>query len=212
MCFSPHASFGAAAILSVLGIAALRRKPYSKLSLIAAIPLFFGMQQALEGVVWISLRKGDHHSWIVLCATYGFLFFAVIWWPLYIPIIIRYIESDKQKKKLLLFPLVAGLCAVGVSFFNLIQSNVYVKIISHHIAYQLDNVLSYSDLLYYFGLTSYLIAIAGALWISTIPHAWIMSILGIIAAVTAHIWYYYAFSSVWCFFGAICSMLIISLF
>lgn len=212
MCFSPQASFGAAAILSVLGVAALKQKPLSKISLIAAIPLVFGIQQALEGFVWIVLQRNDTTSLLYSFSVYGFLFFAAIWWPLYIPITLWYIESNSQNKKLLLYPIAAGVLVVAVASLNLALGGLYAEIIDHHIVYQSYTQFPYSNFLYYLGLLNYLIATAGALFISTIPHTWIMGLLVIGAFATAHLWYYYAFGSVWCFFAALCSALILFMF
>ena len=71
MCFSATASFAASAVLITAGGASLSlAKPHQRL--FAAMPLLFGIQQAIEGLQWLQLDKGESS----LLAGYGFLFFA----------------------------------------------------------------------------------------------------------------------------------------
>jgi hypothetical protein len=209
MCFSPQASFGAAAILSVLGTAALYRSRGSRFALIAAVPCFFAVQQALEGFVWLALGRGDINSLSYFIPVYGFLFFAMLWWPLYIPITLWYIEHDPTRKKFMLGSIIAGTCVAILAVTNLVVSPVEVVVVGHHLSYQQTSTIPFSDTFYIIGLLCYLIATSGALFLSTIRRAWIMGILVIVACVTAQIWYYIAFGSVWCFFAALSSSLIL---
>ena len=209
MCFSPQASFGAAAVLSVLGIIGLKKQWYSQDRLIAAVPFFFAMQQALEGFVWISLQHNETPHWLYYLSTYGFLLFAAMWWPVYVPAILWYLEADPQRKKILFYPLCAGLLVMGIAILNLISGGLEAIIVGHHIAYQSQTSTSINSGLYYCGLVCYLIATTGALCISSKRFAWVMGILIIIAFATAQVWYYYAFGSVWCFFAALCSGLLV---
>ena len=54
MCFSATASFIAGTGLSVLGVATLRATRRKEEIPFAAIPLLFGFQQIVEGVLWLS--------------------------------------------------------------------------------------------------------------------------------------------------------------
>ena len=61
MCFSASASFAGAAILAPVGIYTLKaawRKDRGYLGL-AAFPLLFGVQQGLEGGLWLAIGRGD---------------------------------------------------------------------------------------------------------------------------------------------------------
>lgn len=209
MCFSPRASFGAATLLSFLGIVALKRTGGSRQALIAAIPIFFGLQQALEGFVWLAVLRGDVTSLWYSVPVYGFLFFAAVWWPLYIPMVLWFVEQNVQRKKLLFIPISAGILVAVVALINLYTSPTEVVIVGHHLSYQQPTVMPWSNALYMFGLVCYLVAISGALFLSTIRYAWFMGLLVIAACATAWLWYYLAFGSVWCFFAAISSALIL---
>jgi heme A synthase len=79
MCFSATASFSAAAVLGTVGVVALNKVKSKDQLMFASIPLLFGIQQAIEGLVWVSLT---HSSDVFLRQffTYGFLFFAQVLW------------------------------------------------------------------------------------------------------------------------------------
>ena len=60
MCFSAEVSYAAAGILLPTGAVAINRafqKDRQYLA-IAALPLFFGLQQLFEGLVWTSATQG----------------------------------------------------------------------------------------------------------------------------------------------------------
>ena len=56
MCFSATASFVAGTGLAVLGVATLRAARRRPEIPFAAIPLIFGLQQMVEGALWLSFR------------------------------------------------------------------------------------------------------------------------------------------------------------
>lgn len=87
MCFSATASFAAAGSLAPLGVAALwrcGRQGRGDLLPLALMPLAFAAQQALEGVVWLGLAHGPLAG-APLLAALAYLFFALAFWPAWIP-------------------------------------------------------------------------------------------------------------------------------
>ena len=54
MCFSATASFSAGVVLIGLGTLTLRAASHPRELLLAAIPLLFGMQQVIEGAIWLT--------------------------------------------------------------------------------------------------------------------------------------------------------------
>ena len=55
MCFSATASFTVAAIAGAAGVASLTQVTRKQDLLLAAFPLLFGAQQAVEGMLWLAL-------------------------------------------------------------------------------------------------------------------------------------------------------------
>src|SRR5262245_59138830 len=86
MCFSAEASFTAGTMLIGAGgycvLAAWRKR--KALTPLALAPALFGMQQLAEGFVWLGLL----HDEVALTRTGAlwFLFFALAFWPFWIPL------------------------------------------------------------------------------------------------------------------------------
>src|SRR3954465_12212799 len=109
MCFTAEASFGASAVLLPTGLscirAAARRRPaYLPL---AVIPVFFSLQQFAEGLVWGGLSQ-DNPA-LVLVASLAFLFFALVFWPCWLPLCVAFAESRRKVKQILAAGAILGL-------------------------------------------------------------------------------------------------------
>ena len=192
MCFSAPARFAASGGLAVLGGASLAiAKKEDKI--LAAIPLLFAVQQALEGIQWFYLNAGSSS----LPAGYGFLFFAFIVWPIYVPAFVFILE--KKKRKILKWFLFLGI-AVALYFLGLFLTQpVAIEKLKACIGYTFN--FPFKDLVN----AGYILAVFGPLFMS--EHK-IFKWFGLAVAVMAMItWLFFAltFASVWCFFAAIVS-------
>ena len=98
MCFSATASFTAGAILVTAGVLTLRHVQSKSTFPFACIPLLFGIQQIVEGIVWTSFGSPILHT----VATYVFVMFSHVLWPSFVPFSIWLIEKDPIRKKILL--------------------------------------------------------------------------------------------------------------
>lgn len=98
MCFSATASFTAGVILVTAGALTLRHVKSKSTILFACIPLLFGIQQIVEGIVWTSFESPMLHA----VATYVFVMFSHVLWPSFVPFSIWLIEKDPMRKKILL--------------------------------------------------------------------------------------------------------------
>ncbi|MFN9628929.1 MAG: hypothetical protein ACK59A_01680 [Cyanobacteriota bacterium] len=92
MCFSATASFLASGFLVAVGTATwtiTRNKGDRQFRPLALAPLFFGLQQGLEGLVWLGIQtptppSGDG-SPTTVAAALAYLFFAYAFWPVWMP-------------------------------------------------------------------------------------------------------------------------------
>lgn len=87
MCFSATASFVTAVGLAPVGIVSLamaRRLDPERWQPLALLPILFAIQQALEGFVWLGLDSpgASARLWMVSLAYLGF---AYALWPVWIP-------------------------------------------------------------------------------------------------------------------------------
>lgn len=209
MCFSAEASFIAAGTLSLISIATVQKAHKSNALFLAVIPLFFGIQQGLEGVVWLALKNGDTTSIIYNVAVYGFIFFASVFWPAYIPFSLYKMERDQRRKIVLKGLAIAGTFLAFIFCVTFLYTGISATISSHHIAYSMSHCCGESDTLcYIIGLCLYCVVVVGPMFVSSLDGVWLFGLLTIVGFVVAKAMYAHAFGSVWCFFGALDSILI----
>src|SRR3989344_8557533 len=97
MCFSAAASFAAGGALSVAGgLTLVEVKKKTELPF-ASIPLLFGVQQAIEGAVWLSFGSPILNT----VATYAYSMFSHVLWPIFVPLSVLLIETDATRKNIL---------------------------------------------------------------------------------------------------------------
>ena len=210
MCFSATASFTAAALLVPAGIycskkAASLTKPYWVIGL---LPLLFGVQQALEGVVWLALASGDP-QWIHVSAL-GFMAFSHLFWLFWIPAASYVLEPRGPRKNIFLALAVVG-ALYGASMYLplLVQANwLTVELIQRSISY--EAVLIYDGYLPRIVVRAlYAVIVLAALLFSSDRHLRTFGILIAVSVAVATIFFGYAFISVWCYFAAALSLYIL---
>jgi hypothetical protein len=198
MCFSATASFTSWAILIVAWVFTLKQVKSKSSLAFASIPLLFGIQQFIEGLVWLSFWSLIFH----LTVTYAFVFVAYVFWPIYVPISIWLIEKDPERKKMLW--LISAIWAlVGIYLFvRILIWPVVSTIISNSICYQVPVI---------FPLPSFILYLVATCWWSIISSSkkirvfWTATLFSFFIA---HIFYPETLFSVWCFFSAALSLLI----
>ena len=121
MCFSASASFTASAILMPLGLYAThiaRKTDQPDYVPLALTPFFFGVQQLIEGFVWIGVKHGNVEP-LTRLSSLGFLFFAYCFWMIWIPwsaySIARKHESAGLQNRLKWVAIVATV--LGITFY-----------------------------------------------------------------------------------------------
>ncbi len=202
MCFSATASFTAAGILSLIGALSLKtvRKDKS-LYLLASIPLFFALQQAAEGVLWLQLPEAK--TGLTEFSTAVFLIIAFLIWPILIPLALWRAERIPWRKNLISVFVAAGVAwsvymIVSLSFFTP-QAQIVNNSIQYTANYYSLNALSYFTLLY-------ISIVLGPTFISSLRYLWVFGFFAIISALFSYQIYTENFTSVWCFFAALISM------
>jgi hypothetical protein len=150
MCFSATASFGAGVVLSVVGVAAIKKTQSPSQIPFASIPLLFAMQQVTEGFLWLALSDPAYVS-LQEVTTYNFLFFAQVAWPVWVPFAILKLDA-KEKRRMIEKILVAIGALVSLYLaYCLLNYPVDAKIDGYHISYRQDYPVSlshYGGLLY----------------------------------------------------------------
>ncbi len=214
MCFSATASFTAASVLTVIGCFALKKAGNTKIYLLALFPLFFGLQQAFEGIVWITLNAGDNSSLLHMVGIGGFLFFASLFWPIWVPTTFYVLEKNHTRKKILRGSLILGFIVIIVFAYGWITKGMSAHIDNNHIVYPyLSNPFSSLLSTHIQGadmgfLAAYLIATIIPFFCSSLSLAWLVGLIIAIGYICSQIFYYSSVGSTWCFFAGLASVLI----
>ncbi|PWH86864.1 DUF6629 family protein [Brumimicrobium oceani] len=203
MCFSAEASFGAAAVLTVIGVATIKKTNDKSQLWFASIPLVFGVQQLAEGVLWLTLPDPDH---IVLqrVATYVFIFFAQIIWPFIVPFGVLMLDKKSDRKRIQKFLAGVGILVSSTLAYFLLTYNMEAKILGHHIAYHND----YPETIYKYGAILYAAATILSLFFSNVKSMWLLGVFIATSYAITLFFYENHVLSVWCFFSSLISVYI----
>ena len=203
MCFSATASFGASIVLTGIGVASLKQVREPAQYPFASIPLIFGIQQFFEGVVWISATNTDWSGYHYP-AAYGFLVIAQMVWPLLFPLAFQRIEKDASRRKWIRLLQIPGIIIAAYFLYCLITFSMEVKIISHHVFYDID----FPRKLIPIAAGFYLAATVAAPMISTDSRITFIGVILLAGYLVARIFFQPSLISVWCFFGIACSIVV----
>lgn len=204
MCFSPEASFGAAAGLTVIGAISYKKAEKTDLRLLALVPIFFGFQQFTEGIVWLT-NMYDGWASLKSLSTNVFMFFAWIVWPLFVPWLLYVQEKKKTRKKILLGLVIMGVFVASVLTYILIGIGVEGEIQDCSIAYNFDFK---HDFQIYFVLMYQSVTILPSL-ISSLGKIWLMGVANFAMSMFSRIYYKDHIISVWCFLAALSSAVVL---
>jgi hypothetical protein len=202
MCFSATASFAASGLLTVVGVATIKKVSDSRMKPYAAIPMVFAVQQAIEGFVWLAATGNDPE--LLRNMTYGFVFIAQVFWPFFVPLSVYLMEKDPKRKKFLFFLLGVGTVISIYLLYCLLNFPVSAEITGFHVLYKLDYPpfqLNYNGILYIMAtvLPSFFSSYRG------------MPLFGIAIAVSllvSRLFFPEHLVSVWCYFAAVLSVII----
>lgn len=198
MCFSPAASFAAAASLGVIGGATVEKTRRWSHVPFASIPLLFSVQQLAEGVIWLSLARPT----LLLAAQYVYLFFSHVFWPAMVPVSVYLLEPDARRRRLLTPFILLGVVVSAYFLYFLAVETVRVDVLRGSIAYVAPHFSTT------FVLSPYALAVCGSCVLSSRRLVAVFGIAVFLSAFVASWLYYETFVSVWCYFSAILSVIV----
>ncbi len=209
MCFSASTSFIASAVLGGIGTVALDRAKTPSMKIFALTPILFALQQFVEGIVWIALSnpEGEFASMWLSKAVYAFLVFAWVVWPVFIPFFMIKLEQDPQRKKVLKGLLVNGIIIAVILIYVLANYNMTAQVSDYHIRYDRD---FQSDWVWVFAIF-YLVSTVFPNFISSVNKMWYLGVINLASYVFAKIFFAGYVISVWCFFGAVSSLVVLAI-
>jgi len=200
MCFSATASFVVGGALTAVGVVTLTKARNKKELPFAAIPLIFGIQQIVEGFVWLSF--GWDPGILHVIASYLYFMFATIWWPVFLPFAILFIEPIPWRSRIMWVLELAGI-AVGLRFiYFMFTSPVTSSVVNECIRY------SYPASYQYTFTALYIAVVCISCLLSSKKIIRLFGILTFLSLVAAYTIYTETFVSVWCFFAAVLSFIV----
>lgn len=201
MCFSATASFTTGVILTTIGTVSIKKTNSANEVPFASIPLLFGLQQLTEGLLWMSIPNTEKHLTKEI-ATYTFLFFAQILWPILVPVSLYLIEKNKNKKKPQLLFIILGIGISSYLTYCLMIYPVDVIIENAHILYIQEYPKQFKPL----GAVIYISVTILPPFFSSVKKMWLIGLAILLSYIISTMFYENYLVSVWCFFAAIISV------
>jgi len=205
MCFSATASFVACAVTGAVGLITIVRTRSANELPLAAMPLFFAIQQGVEGLLWLTLPIAPEGPDSTLL-TQLFLLTATVFWPVFGPIAVLLIEPDAMRRRLLQGCLAIGIGLAGYTLWYGLTTSPSASIASGRIVYTGEPGLSHEIVLLYLLATGVAPLLSSHLIVS------LFGTIVVLGTFVTYAFYWEAFISVWCFFAAIGSAVILAHF
>ena len=205
MCFSPEASFTTAGLTGLIGLVCMMRTTSARELPLAATPLVFAAQQAIEGGLWLNLPTAPHGP-AAGALTLGFLFFALVFWPIYAPLATWSLEPKASRRPLMLACLAVGMGLAAYLGWRALAGQSDAIIDGACIVYRIPGGHPL-----WVGV-AYMTAASVPLIVSSRQVLRALGGITLAGSVIAYIFYWQAFLSVWCFFAAAGSTVILGHF
>lgn len=204
MCFSATASFAAGTVLLATGAFTThlarngRERPY------ALIPALFGAQQIIEGALWLTFP--DKAPLLKTVLTYAYSIFSHVLWPIYVPLAVYMLETVPWRKKALMATAIAGTLVGLYLLYFLIRLPIVATAGEGHIDYESPH--------FYVGIVMTLYVLGTCVSPLLSHHRWVnwFGVGATISFLAAGTFYLTWFISVWCFFAAVMSVIVLLFF
>jgi len=208
MCFSAPGSFILGSALIGSGACSVKRVKNKAFLPLALIPLFLGIQQVLEGGVWLALAAQDR--FLTTLFAFGYLFFALSFGQVWIPLTVYRIEPPGWRKSLMGWFLAVGIIVFAASYFVLLFTSRSLEptIVNHSISYNAF-ITAINPRIHLALYVLYAVLGFVPLYISSFTPLRAMALMLTVSVAVSALFYLHAFTSVWCFFAAIISFYVL---
>ena len=205
MCFSATANFVGSGVLSTIGVATLTRVKHRRELLFAALPTLFALHQFTEGFVWLGM-DGILRPVVAHDMGAAFMLYAQGLLPFLLPLSVLLFEPNvESRRRMLPFAILGGALTLYI-LWALTAYPLQVSVRGNSLVYinQATNNTAVAVL--------YVIATCGSLFFSKIRMMVIFGAANLAILVTVMIVKRYAFTSLWCAYAAIASVIILVYF
>jgi hypothetical protein len=205
MCFSATANFVGSGVLGTLGIVTLTKVKHRRELLFAALPSLFAVHQFIEGFVWLGL-DGTLSPTVTHDMGAAYILYAQGLLAFLLPLSVWLFEPDaKSRMRMLPFVLLGGATGLYVLWaLAAYPTRIYVRESSIVYVNQATNHIAVAIL--------YVIATCGALLFSKIRAIVVFGVANLAILLAVYAVKEYAFTSIWCAYAAIASLIILVYF
>jgi hypothetical protein len=205
VCFSATANFVGSGVLGTVGIVTLTKVKHRRELLFAALPTLFAVHQFIEGFVWLGL-DGVLSPIVTRDMGAAFVLYAQGLLPLLLPLSVLLFEPDMKSRIRMLPFLAIGTGTTLYMLWALVAYPLHIFVRGNSIVYINDGTNNTAL------AVLYVIATCGSLFFSKIRDMVVfgavnLAILLVVMAVKR-----YAFTSLWCAYAAIASVIILGYF
>ncbi len=205
MCFSAVANFTGSGVLGAIGVVTLTKVKHRRELLFAALPALFAVHQFIEGFVWLGL-DGVYSPAVTHDMGAAFMLYAQGLLPFLLPLSVLLFEPDARSRRRMLPFLVVGTLTALYILWALTAYPLQVFVKGNSIVYinPATNNTAVAIL--------YVIATCGSLLFSKINDMVIFGVANLTILLIVMAFKRYAFTSLWCAYAAIASVIILAYF
>lgn len=205
MCFSAAANFVGSGVLATVGVVTLSKVKHRRELLFASLPTLFAIHQLIEGFVWLGL-EGVLSAKVTHNMGAAFMLYAQGLLPFLLPLSVLLFEPDRKSRNRMRPFLVLGAGTTLYILWALTAFPTQVYIRENSIVYinQATNNTAVAIL--------YVIATCGSLFFSKIKVMVIFGAANLAILLTVMEVKRYAFTSLWCAYAAVASLIILAYF
>lgn len=205
MCFSATANFVGSAALGAVGAVTLTRVKHRRELLFAALPILFAIHQFIEGFVWLGL-DGNLSNVVAHDMGAAFMLYAQGLLPFLLPLSVLLFEPDGPSRRRMVPFLVLGTATALYILWALTAYPLQLYVRANSIVYvnQATNNTTVAVL--------YVIATCGSLFFSKIKPMIAFGAANLAILLIVMVVKRYAFTSVWCAYAAVASVIILAYF
>jgi hypothetical protein len=202
MCFSATANFVGSGVLGTIGVVTLTKVKHRRELLFAALPALFAVHQFMEGFVWLGL-DGILSPTIAHNMGAAFMLYAQGLLPFILPLSVLLFEPNVKSRRRMLPFLAIGTATALYILWGLTAYSFQVYIKGNSLVYinPATNNMTVAVL--------YVIATCGSLFFSKVKDMVIFGAANLAILLVVMAFKRYAFTSLWCAYAAIASVIIL---
>jgi hypothetical protein len=205
MCFSATANFVGSGALAVAGVATLTKVKHKRELLFASLPVLFAVHQFIEGFVWLGL-DGRLSPTVTHDMGAAFMLYAQGLLPFLLPLSVFLFEPRGKGRK-------------RIAPFVVLGAGTTLYILWALTAYPLEIYVRGNSIVYINQATNntavailYVIATCGSLFFSEVKAMVLFGVANLAILLVVMEVKRYAFTSLWCAYAAIASVIILAYF